>query len=199
LQDQRLHAAAEALAEFLVDLHRLGVDDIFRELPQVRPTAQSDTERLRAEYGQLVDEGRDRLVRGWCDWIDHVLGDPAGGVVVHGDFHGYNQLWDFNAGELVAVLDFEECGPGDRHFDFRYLPGNSASTELMLAVVAAYERRTEGELSLQRIMAWHILTVLGDALWRTQAGVELPGGGDACSYVDEVQQRLEVLGVSPAS
>jgi hypothetical protein len=30
-------------------------------------------------------------------------------------------------------------------------------------------------------MAWHILTVLGDALWRTEAGVELPGGGYAYS------------------
>ena len=95
----------------------------------------------------------------------------------------------------MAVVDLEECGPGDRHFDFRYLPGNSSSTELMLAIVDAYERHTGETLSLERIMAWHILTALGDALWRTEAGVELPGGGDPHSYVDEVEGRLNDVGV----
>ncbi len=45
-------------------------------------------------------------------------------------------------------------------------------------------------------MSWHVLTALGDALWRTEAGVDLPGGGDARSFVDEVQGRLEALGIA---
>ena len=32
-------------------------------------------------------------------------------------------------------------------------------------------------------MAWHVLTSLGDAMWRTEAGVALPGGGTATTNV----------------
>jgi aminoglycoside phosphotransferase (APT) family kinase protein len=156
----------------------------------------ADTVKLRARYGVLVDGERRRIVDRWCDWIDHILARSPGEVVVHGDFHGFNQLWDFDRCELVAVLDLEECGLVDLHFDFRYLPGNSDTTALVLAVVDAYERRSGLALELDRIMAWHILTVLGDALWRTEAGVALPGGGDACSYVDDVQRRLETLDIA---
>ncbi len=42
-------------------------------------------------------------------------------------------------------------------------------------------------------MAWHVLTALGDALWRTEAGVALPGGGTAATYVDELSIRLSSL------
>ncbi len=44
-------------------------------------------------------------------------------------------------------------------------------------------------------MAWNVLTVLGDALWRTEAGVSLPGGGDAASWVDDLAVRLSLVGV----
>ena len=44
-------------------------------------------------------------------------------------------------------------------------------------------------------MAWHVLTVLGDALWRTEARVALPGGGDASTYVDDLSSRLDALGL----
>lgn len=73
-------------------------------LPRVTPKAQSDTDLLRARYGRPVDDGRARRVRAWCDWVDQVLGDIAPvNLVVHGDLHGYNQLWDFDAGALVAL------------------------------------------------------------------------------------------------
>ena len=43
-------------------------------------------------------------------------------------------------------------------------------------------------------MAWHILTVLGDALWRTDAGIALPGGGGTpSSWVDELDTRLRSI------
>lgn len=28
-------------------------------------------------------------------------------------------------------------------------------------------------------VTWNVITVLGDALWRAEAGIALPGGGDA--------------------
>lgn len=196
LEGQRFGSVASQLAEFLTTLHSVPVEDACTGLAQVTPTAQADTARLRARYGRLVDEERARLVDVWCDWVDEVLATSPAHVVVHGDLHGYNQLWDFEHGALVAVLDLEECGPGDRHFDFRYLPGNSATTALLLAVAEEYERLSGVTLDLERIMAWHILTVLGDALWRTEAGVELPGGGNARSYVDEVQDRLETFDIA---
>jgi hypothetical protein len=42
-------------------------------------------------------------------------------------------------------------------------------------------------------MAWHLLTALGDALWRTEAGVALPGGGTATTYVDLLKVMLGEL------
>ena len=44
------------------------------------------------------------------------------------------------------------------------------------------------------VMAWHILTVLGDALWRTDAGIVLPGGGGTpSSWADELDTRLRSI------
>ena len=193
----RLERVASELTDVLLALHGLPAAEVLEGLPEVTPTAQSDTALLRARYGRLVDDRRATLVHRWCDWVDGVLGGPGpDAVLVHGDLHGHNQLWDLATGGLVAVLDLEECGARDPHFDLRYLPGSSSSTELLLGVVHAYERRSAARLSLERIMAWHVLTALGDALWRTEAGVELPGGGDARTYVDEVRGRLVALDIT---
>ncbi len=32
--------------------------------------------------------------------------------------------------------------------------------------MTAYERLSGRSLAVERVMAWHVLTVLGDALWR---------------------------------
>lgn len=197
LRGERLDHVSGRLADFLVTLHGLPATEVLRGLPAVNPTAQADTTMLRARYGRLVDERRAHQVLAWCDWVDAVLStEYFQAVVVHGDLHGYNQLWDFDSAELVAVLDLEQCGLGDPHFDFRYLAGNSASTDLMMSVARTYERSSGARFRLDRAMAWHVLTVLGDALWRTEAGVDLPGGGDASSYVDELRQRLHEVGTS---
>ena len=62
----------------------------------------------------------------------------------------------------------------DAEFDFRYLPDQASETDL------------------ERVMAWHLRTVLGDALWRSEAGVALPGGGDPSSWVDQLARRMVV-------
>ncbi|MGO9754455.1 MAG: hypothetical protein ACLP22_23850, partial [Solirubrobacteraceae bacterium] len=45
----------------------------------------------------------------------------------------------------------------------------------------------------------HVCTALGDALWRTEAGLPLllprPGGGTPDDYVDELAARRALLGI----
>ena len=114
-------------------------------------------------------------------------------VLVHGDLHGYNQVWDRASASLLAVVDFEGSSIADPHFDLRYLPSNSHGPQLLLAVVAAYEQLSGRRLSIERVMAWHVLTALGDAMWRTETGVALPGGGTAATYVDRLSLELAAL------
>jgi aminoglycoside phosphotransferase (APT) family kinase protein len=186
---------ARQIAAFLVRLHDADIARVLGDLPEVHPTAQADTESLRRRYLHLVDDGRAASVTRWCDWVERVLdgGPPLPGVLVHGDLHGYNQVWDPASASLLAVVDFEESGVADRHFDLRYLPSNGRGPELVLAVMAAYEGLSGQRLAIERIMAWHILTALGDALWRTEAGVALPGGGTATTYVDALKVLLAKL------
>ena len=55
------------------------------------------------------------------------------------------------------------------------------------------------KLSLERIMALHLRTTLGDALWRSEAGLPLllpcPGGGTPGDYVEELAARFALLGI----
>lgn len=120
-------------------------------------------------------------------------------MVVHGDLHGYNQIWhlDQRPARMGAVVDFEECGLADPPFYFRYLPGNARTLDLVWSVADAYEHETSRRLDRQRVMAWHTLTHLGDALWRTEHGVDLPGGGTPASWVDDLAHRLGQTTTSP--
>ena len=130
------------------------------------------------------------------EWVDDVLhGQPMAlpTVLVHGELHGYNQVWAPASASLLAVVDFEGSGIADGHFDLRYLPGNSQGPQLVLAVMARYEQLSGRRLSVERVMAWHVLTALGDAMWRTEAGVALPGGGTATTYVDRLSPELAAL------
>jgi hypothetical protein len=63
-------------------------------------------------------------------------------------------------------------------------------------VMEAYERCTGRRLAVERVMAWHVLTHLGDALWRTEAGIALPGGGTPATYVDDLAARFASLALS---
>jgi aminoglycoside phosphotransferase (APT) family kinase protein len=164
-------------------------------LTLAEPTPQADTEALRRRFPRLVDARRAAMVRRWADWVDAVLGgrrEPA--VVLHGDFHGHNLVLDEHH-TVAALLDLEEAGIGDRHYDFRYLPAQEATLTLFLAVVHEYERGGGSSIDPRRVMAWHLRTVLGDGLWRTEAGVALPEGGALPAWVDQLHERLETLGI----
>lgn len=91
---------------------------------------------------------------------------------------------------LRTVLDFDSSGPIDAEFDFRYMPTQATRSELFAATVRHYQRESSRDLNMERIMAWHIRTVLGDALWRSEAGIALPENGSPTRWVDELAHRM---------
>ena len=62
-------------------------------------------------------DARTRLLLGRVREIGRRLdpGDVPAGGIVHRDFHHRNVLWD--DGRVSAVVDWEDCGPGDPAFD----------------------------------------------------------------------------------
>jgi phosphotransferase family enzyme len=101
-------------------------------------------------------------------------------VLMHGDIHGDNHLWDEETLRLRLVIDLETVGTGEPEFDLRCLPGD-CGIDLFTATVAHYEKLTGTKLDVDRIMAWYLRTVLGDALWRAEAGIPLPDKRTRCS------------------
>jgi aminoglycoside phosphotransferase (APT) family kinase protein len=193
LAGQRRDRLAQDLAQFLALLHDPITLEVVRAAavgPEM-PQAQATTEELRERFGQYVSPSQRPIVEGWCDWVDEILADGGDTALLHGDLHGYNLVWDPTSGALRLVADFETAGVGDPAFDFRYLPGQADTVDFFLEVRRRYQQVAGRALDLQRVMAWHIRTVLGDALWRTEAGVPLPGsGGTASSWVDELESRM---------
>lgn len=43
-------------------------------------------------------------------------------------------------------------------------------------------------------MAWHRRTALGDALWRSEAGIHLPDHRTTVEWVEDLQRRLTAMG-----
>ncbi len=95
-------------------------------------------------------------------------------------------------------MDFENCGLAEPEFDFRVLPVFGPGVDLLVATIDRYEALSGRTLDPARIMALHLVNYLGDALWRTEAGVPLPEPGDTPSaYVEEAAGRLAALGIDP--
>jgi aminoglycoside phosphotransferase (APT) family kinase protein len=192
LSGQPRRILVEDLAHFLAVLHDLvtleavGTAALGPELPETQAT----TDELRERFGRFVSPPEHLMVEKWCDWADTVLHDARGGALLHGDLHGHNLVLDPVGGALRLVADFETAGTGDPAFDFRYLPGQAKTVDLFLEIRRDYERLSGRGLDIDRVMAWHITTVLGDALWRTEARVTLPGnGGTASSWVRELDSQ----------
>ena len=63
---------------------------------------------------------------------------------------------------------------------------------------AAAGRFTGPELlSAARVMAWHLRNALGDALWRTEAGIALADHRTPPEWADDVAARFSALGIDP--
>lgn len=46
-------------------------------------------------------------------------------------------------------------------------------------------------------MAWHLRNALGDALWRSEAGIPLPDHRTPPEWVDDLTARFSALGIDP--
>jgi aminoglycoside phosphotransferase (APT) family kinase protein len=193
LSGQPRRKLVEDLAHFLAVLHDPATLEVVgsASLGPEMPETQATTDELRERFGRFVSPSEQLMVEQWCDWADTVLHDARGRALLHGDLHGHNLVCDPVGGALRLVADFETAGPGDPAFDFRYLPGQAETVDLFLEIRRYYERLSGRGLDMYRVMAWHITTVLGDALWRTEAGVALPGsGGTASTWVEELDSRM---------
>jgi aminoglycoside phosphotransferase len=180
--------AGAQLAEFLTALHQPGLRERFGELGV--PVMQPETSAIRDRLGPWLRPEQTGLVGDWCDWIDAIVAQPAETVLVHGDLHGDNQVWQGD--QLKIVVDFETVGTVEPEFDLRALPGTGPGVELLEATMRHYTGR---ELAAERIMAWHLRTALGDALWRSEAGIHLPDRRTPAEWVDDLQNRLTAMGV----
>ena len=201
---KRVASLAAELARFLANLHapqilalaRKRLNDPLR-IPE--PGLQATTDELRLRLTPMIQARQRARLRRWCDWVDEQLAAPATTVFVHGDFHPYNQLWDAQELRLVLVADFETSGIAEPEYDFRVIPSFGPGIDLLTSTIDEYQALTGRRLSLERIMALHLRTSLGDALWRTEAGLPLllprPGGGTPDDYVDELAARFALLGI----
>lgn len=114
-------------------------------------------------------------------------------MFAHGDLHGFNQVWERNTWTLRLIADFEVAGPADPEYDLRYFPSQEPTLALVDAIQERYTALSGRSIDMNRVMAWHIRTALGDALWRSEAGGALPGGGTPALYVDDIERKLDQL------
>lgn len=192
LHDRATAAAlAQGLAEALATLHDpavlAAVTGAVPDLPP--PTPQADTDAIRDRLHPFVDPAHVPAIHRWCDWADEVQAEWAGTpVLLHGDVHAYNLLVD--AGRVRCLLDYGHVSAGDHHFDFRYLPAIEPTIGFFCRTAEEYVRRTGRAVEPPQVLAWHIRTVLGDTLWRSEAGVALPGGGSVDRWIELLSGRI---------
>jgi aminoglycoside phosphotransferase (APT) family kinase protein len=201
---KRADALSAELARFLARLHApeiltLAKVRLDKPLRAPEPGLQATTDELRARFTPMIAAHQRERVHRWCDWVDSQLSAPGEIAFVHGDFHPYNQLWDARRLRLLLVADFETSGAAEPEYDFRAIPSFGPGVDLLTSTLEQYTKLTGRRLSIERIMALHLRTTLGDALWRSEAGLPLllprPGGGSPADYVDELATRLALLGI----
>ncbi|MFF1822793.1 aminoglycoside phosphotransferase family protein [Kribbella sp. NPDC058245] len=179
--------AGRQLAQFLAALHGSSIEN---PPPAALPPATAEI--IRERFPTWVRPDQRSAVRRWCDWADDVLATPQPQVLVHGDLHGGNQVW--YDGQLRVVVDFETVGLADPEYDLRLFPSTGPRLEVLASTLWHYTGRP---LNVGRIMAWHVRTVLGDALWRSEAGVPLPDHRTPEAWVDDLTQRFSALRIRP--
>jgi len=192
--------AGQQLARFLAALHhpaaRKRAEAVVGKLTgaQLPPAT---TGALRERFGTWIRPDQRRILLRWCDWADAVLASPGPAGLVHGDLHGDNQVWDND--KLRLVVDLESAGAAEPEYDLRTFPGPAMGpgVELLTAVMPHYQQITGRRLSVERVMAWHLRTALGDALWRSEAGIPLADHRTPPEWVDDLATRFSMLGIDP--
>jgi aminoglycoside phosphotransferase (APT) family kinase protein len=192
-------SAGRQLAQFLAALHQPATRDRVEAAVGEVSRAQlppATTSMLRDRFGTWVRPDQRRTLLRWCDWTDAALASPGPSVLVHGDLHGDNQVWDH--GKLRLVVDFETVGAAEPEYDLRALPATGPGVELLTATMRHYQQITGRQLSADRVMAWHLRTALGDALWRSEAGIPLPDHQTPATWVDNLSARFSEVGIEPS-
>ncbi len=192
--------AGQQLAQFLAALHhpaaRQRAEAVVGKLTGAH-LPPATTAALRQRFGRWARADQRRIVMRWCDWADAVLAPAGPAVLVHGDLHGDNQVWDHD--ELRLVADLETAGAAEPEYDLRTFPGPAMGpgVELLTSVMRHYQQITRRQLSAERVMAWHLRTALGDALWRSEAGIALADHRTPPEWVDDLAARFSLLGINP--
>jgi aminoglycoside phosphotransferase (APT) family kinase protein len=193
------HAGLQ-LAQFLAQLHhpaaRHRAEAVIGKLSAAH-LPPATTAALRERFAPLARPDQRPILDRWYDWADTVLASAGPSVLVHGDLHGDNQVWDRD--ELRLVVDFETVGAAEPEYDLRTFPGPAMGpgVTLLTAVMRHYSQFTGRQLSADRIMAWNLRAALGDALWRTEAGVPLADYRTPPDWVDDLAVRFEAVGIDP--
>jgi hypothetical protein len=106
-------------------------------------------------------------------------------------------VWDRD--ELRLVVDFETVGAAEPEYELRAIPGPGMGpgVELLTAVLRHYQQITGRQLSLERVMAWHLRNALSDALWRSEAGIPLPDHRTPSQWADDLSARFNALDIDP--
>ena len=106
------------------------------------PEPQATTGELRKRFGRSSClESRGSLVDQWCDWVGRGLGEKRlPPLVLHGDLHGDNVVWDPPSGALQLLADFESAGPGTRPSTSAISPGQADTVDLFGEVAHRYEQ-----------------------------------------------------------
>jgi aminoglycoside phosphotransferase (APT) family kinase protein len=193
------HAAGQ-LARFLAAWHHPAARQRAEAAVGTLTGAQlppATTMTLRERLGTWIRPDQRRIVVRWCAWADVVLGSPGPAVLVHGDLHGDNQVWDRD--ELRLVLDFENIGTAEPEYELRGFPGPGMGPglELLTAIMRHYRQVTGRQLSPARVMAWHLRHALGDVLWRSEAGLPLADHRTPPQWVEDLAERFGALGIDP--
>ena len=194
LNTGQLTRFASQLADALLVLRAPGLRPALDKLADPgRLRAQATVEELHADFEPMIRPDQWPAVVDLLDRVDAVLSRPGPEpVALHGDLHGYNLVWD--GCDLAAVCDFENLTFGDPSYEMRYLPDNAPTQAYVRAVLDRLWQAGEDD-NLERALAWHVLTRLGDARWRTLAGVGLPGGGTPVEWVEDLFATLAEHGV----
>ena len=192
-----LEDAANEVAQFLAELHGAQVlAELHRAIGSLpTPEPQATTEAIRRRLSPWLRSDQTPLIMRWCDWVDQTLVTPRSLVFAQGDLHGHNQVWDPMQPLLRLVVDFEESGVTDATYDFRYLPSQGPGIDFLVATAASYAEITGKTIDIARVMAWNVRTVLGDALWRSEAGVPMPDGGTPADWADGLHSRFTEIGI----
>lgn len=188
---------AQQSAAFLAVLHSRDVRKRLAVVVGGTPPSElsAETAQLRDRLPRVVRPDQRRRILAWCDWVDDTLTAPRRTAIVHGDFHGDNQVW--SGGRLRLVVDYETVGLAEPEYDFRAIAPAGPAVTPLLQTMRHYQQLSGSVLSLPRVVAWHIRTVLGDVLRRSETGVALADGRTAQQWLDDLAVRLRLLQIDP--